>query len=151
MDAHDPETILDLARKVYGSQHADAVGEYSPTEGDMSVLVQELVSADLSGVVLSSNTFDGLDYLLVEYVVGDLWHLMQGDVTPLGSYLSKVDVVEDRATYRAYPQLVSEPVEQALRPLARIAVELERRFSRRVQIEWGIRGGTLYIFQVRPY
>lgn len=151
VDAGDPDTIIKLARAVYGSQHADSMGDYGRAEGDMSVIVQEMISADMSGVVLTSNTFDGLDYMLVEYVVGDLWHLMQGDVTPLSSYIRKVDVIDDREAYRAYPAIISEPVDHAFRSLAKIAMDLERRFSRRVQIEWGMRDETIYIFQARPY
>jgi phosphoenolpyruvate synthase/pyruvate phosphate dikinase len=151
VDAGDPDTIIELARAVYGSQQADPINEYGRAAGDMSVIVQEMISADMSGVVLTSNTFNGLDYMLVEYVVGDLWYLMQGDVTPLISYISKVDVIDDRETYRAYPAIVSEPVDQAFRSLVKIAMNLERQFSRRVQIEWGMRDETIYIFQVRPY
>jgi phosphohistidine swiveling domain-containing protein len=151
VDAGDPDTIIELARAVYGSQQADSIGEYGRAEGDMSVVVQEMISADMSGVVLTSNAFNGHDYLLVEYVVGDLWHLMQGDVTPLRSYISKVDVIDDREPYRAYPAIISEPANQAFRSLAKIATDMERQFSRRVQIEWGIRKETIYIFQVRPY
>jgi len=151
VDAGDPDTIIALAKAVHGSQKADPINEYGGAEGDMSVLVQELISADISGVVLTSNPFDGLDYLLVEYVVGDLWYLMQGDVTPLSSYINKADIINNRETRRAYPAVISEPVDQAFRSLAKIAIELERLFSRRVQIEWGMRDGIIYIFQVRPY
>jgi hypothetical protein len=76
---------------------------------------------------------------------------MQGDVTPLSSYIRKVDVIDDRESYRAYPAIASEPVDHAFRSLAKIAMDLERRSSRRVQIEWGMRNETIYILQVRPY
>jgi phosphoenolpyruvate synthase/pyruvate phosphate dikinase len=151
VDAGDGDTIIELARAVYRSPHAASIGEYGGAQGDMCVIVQEMIAADLSGVVLTSNAFDGMDYLLVEYVVGDLWYLMQGDVTPLSSYISKADIINDRETYRAYPAFISEPVSVAFRSLAKIAIDLERQFSRRVQIEWGMRNGTIYVFQVRPY
>jgi phosphohistidine swiveling domain-containing protein len=151
VDAGDPDTIIELARAVYRSQQADSVGEYGRAEGNMSVVMQEMIAADMSGVVMTSNTFNGFDYMLVEYVVGDLWHLMQGDVTPLRSYISKVDVIQARSPYRAYPAIIAEPVDKAFRSLAGIAMDMERRFSRRVQIEWGIKDETIYIFQVRPY
>ncbi|MDQ2877318.1 MAG: PEP/pyruvate-binding domain-containing protein [Actinomycetota bacterium] len=151
VDAGDPDTIIELARAVYDSQQADSIGDYGTAEGEMSVVVQEMISADMSGVVLTSNAFSGLDYMLVEYVVGDLWHLMQGEVTPLRSYISKVDVIDDREPYRAYPAIISEPADQAFRSLAKIAMDMERRFSRRVQIEWGMKDETIYVFQVRPY
>jgi phosphohistidine swiveling domain-containing protein len=145
------DRIMELARAVYRSQQADSIGEYGRAEGDMSVVVQEMISADMSGVVLTSNAFNGLDYLLIEYVVGDLWHLMHGDVTPLRSYISKVDVIADRESYRAYPAIITERADQAFRSLAMIAMDMEHRFSRRVEIEWGMRDETIYVFQVRPY
>ncbi|MFI0938567.1 PEP/pyruvate-binding domain-containing protein [Streptomyces sp. NPDC021020] len=151
VDAQDWKTVLELVKAVHSSPRAAQVREYGSPEGDMSVLVQEQISADVSGVVLSSCTFDGLDYLLVEYVAGDLWFLMQGDVTPFSSYISKADVLKDGAVVRAYPAIVSEPLRAAFRNLARTATALERLFSGRVQIEWGMRDGELYIFQVRPY
>ena len=151
VDAHDTDRIIDLVRSVHRSPQTEAVGDYGGVLGEMSVIVQEMISVDVSGVVLTSNTFDGLDYLLVEYVVGDLWHLMQGDVTPLSCYISKVDVVQGRDSLRAYPVVIEASLEEAFRSLATIAVDLERRFSRRVEIEWGMRDGTIYMFQVRPY
>jgi phosphoenolpyruvate synthase/pyruvate phosphate dikinase len=151
VDARDSATVLDLVRSVRRSHRADAIGDYGGVDGEMSVIVQELIRADVSGVVLTSNTFDGLDYLLVEYVVGDLWHLMQGDVTPLVSYVAKTDVLRGRDPVRTYPVVVDADLEKGFRSLAETAVELERQFSRRVEIEWGMRDGTVHVFQVRPY
>jgi phosphoenolpyruvate synthase/pyruvate phosphate dikinase len=72
----------------------------------MSVIVQEMISADTSGVILTSNAFNGYDYILLEYVVGDLCYLMQGDVTPLRSYIRNVDIIDNSPSYCAYPQLL---------------------------------------------
>ena len=151
VDASDPDKIVELARSVYCSQQADSVEEYGRVEGDMSVIVQEMISADVSGVILTSNPFNGHDYMLLEYIVGDLCHLMQGDVTPLSSYIRKVDIIDDSESYRAYPAVITEPLVGLFKSVAKIAVDLESQFARRVQIEWGIRNETVYIFQVRPY
>ena len=151
VDASDPDRIIDLARSVYRSPQTDSIDRYGKTEGDMSVIVQELISADVSGVVLTSNPFHGQDYLLLEYVVGDLWHLMQGDVTPLSAYIRKVDIIDGSESHGAYPAVITEPLAGLFKSLAQIAVDLERQFAQRVQIEWGIRNEAIYIFQVRPY
>jgi phosphohistidine swiveling domain-containing protein len=151
VDARDSARILDLVRSVHRSEGVDAIAEYGGVEGEMSVIVQELVRADVSGVVLTSTTSGGLDYLLIEYVVGDLWHLMQGDVTPLVSYVSKADLIRGRDPVRSYPAVADASLEEAFGSLATTAVELERQFSRRVEIEWGMRDGTIHVFQVRPY
>lgn len=151
VDARDVDRVVELVRSVHRSQQAPSVDDYGGVEGEMSVIVQELVRADVSGVVLTSVPSDGLDYLLVEYVVGDLWHLMQGDVTPLSTYVAKADVIAEREDLRTYPAVVDAGLDAAFRSLASTAVELEREFSRRVEIEWGMRDGTLHVFQVRPY
>jgi phosphohistidine swiveling domain-containing protein len=151
VDASDSDKVIGLARSVYRSQQANSVDEYGKADGDMSAIVQEMISADVSGVILTSNPFDGYDYMLLEYVVGDLWHLMQGDVTPLISYIRKLDIIEDGESYCAYPAIITEPLAGLFKSLAKIAVDLERQFSHRVQIEWGIRDEAIYVFQVRPY
>jgi len=56
------------------------VSRVRQSRGDDVVIVQEQISVDVSGVVLSSCTFDGLDYLLVRVRAGELCVLMQGDV-----------------------------------------------------------------------
>ncbi|HCT79612.1 MAG TPA: hypothetical protein DGG94_16710 [Micromonosporaceae bacterium] len=146
-----PDKIIELARSVYRSQQTDSIDKYGKADGDMSVIVQEMISADVSGVILTSNPFNGYDYMLLEYIVGDLCYLMQGDVTPLSSYIRKVDIIDNSESYCAYPAIITEPLVGLFKSLAKIAVDLERQFSRRVQIEWGIRDETVYIFQVRPY
>lgn len=151
VDATDSDTVLRLVRTVHESPRADSVAEYAVAEGDMSVIVQEMIAADVSGVVMTSNPFSGLDYLVVEYVVGDLSYLMQGDVTPLSAYLVKTDVISGANPHRAYPAIVTQTLERQFRALAEAAIDLESHFARRVQIEWGIRDDVLYIFQVRPY
>ncbi len=151
VDAGDTNQVIELIRSVYRSQRTDSVEQYARAEGDMSVIVQEMISADVSGVILTANPFNGYDYMLLEYVVGDLCYLMQGDVTPLISYVRKIDIINDSANYRAYPAIITEPLVGLFRSLAKIAVDLERQFARRLQIEWGIRNGTIYIFQARPY
>lgn len=151
VDATDPGKIIELARSVYCSQQTDSIDMYGRAEGDMSVIVQEMVSADVSGVTLTSDPFNGYDYMLFEYIVGDLCYLMQGDVTPLSSHIRKIDIINNSESYCAYPAIITEPLAALFKSLAKIALDLERQFSQRVQIEWGIRNETIYVFQVRPY
>lgn len=151
VDAGNPDEIIELARSVYHSQQTDSIDKYGTAEGDMSVIVQEMISAEVSGVVLTSNSFNGYDYLLFEYIVGDLSYLMQGELTPLSSYIRKVDIIDGIENYCALPAIITEPLVGLFKSLAKTAVDLERLFSHRVQIEWGIRNETIYIFQVRPY
>lgn len=152
IDARDSDKVIELARSVYRSQQKESTdSNYGKAKGRMSVIVQQMISADISGVILTSNMYNGYDYMLLEYIVGDLWYLMQGDVTPLTSYIKKIDVLNNSDSYDTYPAIITEPLVGLFKSLAKIAVDLERQFSHRVQIEWGIEDGTIYVFQVRPY
>lgn len=117
----------------------------------MHVIIQEMIKADISGVILTSNPYSGVDYILIEYVVGDLYHLMQGDITPLVSYIKKIDILNEDKNYYAYPSIITMPIKNLFYSLLQTALELEKMYSHRVEIEWGIKGDIIYIFQVRPY
>lgn len=151
VDTKDTEEMVRLVRAVSQSQHSDAIDSYGQPEGDMSVVVQEMIAADVSGVALTSSVHDGLDYLLLEYVAGDLSFLMQGDVTPISTFVKKIDVLEGVETPKMYPAALSSSLEEQFVELTVAAMQLETLFGRRVEIEWGIRDRELFIYQVRPY
>ncbi len=151
VNSNEPGEVIELVRTIHGSQQTESIEMYGKAEGKMSVIVQEMISAEVSGVILTSNVFNGYDYLLVEYIVGDLSYLMQGEINPLSSYIKKIDIIENRGEYGAFPALIAEPLVELFRSLAETAIELERQFAQRIQIEWGIRDETIYVFQVRPY
>lgn len=75
---------------------------------------------------------------------------MQGDVSPLIAYINKIDIINNNE-YNAYPAIITEELKRKFKILANIAIKLEKEFSNRVEIEWGVRNDDIYIFQVRPY
>lgn len=152
VDAKDENKIIGCINKVYNSQYAEHLDKYGVNkEGDMHVIIQEMISADISGVMLTSSPHYGFDYLLVEYARGDLCHIMQGDITPFSSFIRKDDILNGKDEYRCYPEFITRDVKSQFLPLFNTALKLEEEFLHRVEIEWGIRDGEIYIFQVRTY
>lgn len=89
--------------------------------------------------------------MLIEYTVGDLCYLMQGEITPLISYIKKVDIINNDENYCAYPSFITGSLVKLIYSLAKTAIDIECLYSHRVEIEWGIKNGIIDIFQVRPY
>jgi pyruvate,water dikinase len=136
----------------------------------IAVLVQRLVSADLSAVVFSANPVTGNSN---EVVINANWGLGEsvvgGTVTPDTYVISKVDFTvtsqdisqKDRMTVLvpggtqeadvplALQNLASADQNQALE-MARLAVELERTMGWPVDVEWAYEDGRLYLLQCRP-
>lgn len=151
-DASDKEQIIELIKSVYESKDNVSVTQYADIqEGNMFVIIQEMITADISGVMLTSNPYNGLDYMLIEYTVGDLCYLMQGDITPLVSYIKKLDIINQKEDYSAYPSIINPSLMKSFYELSKTAVRLESLFSHRLEIEWGIKDGKIYIFQARNY
>ena len=136
----------------------------------IAVLVQRLVSADLSAVVFSANPVTGNSN---EVVINANWGLGEsvvgGTVTPDTYVISKVDFTvtsqdisqKDRMTVLvpggtqeadvplALQNLASADQTQALE-MARLAVELERTMGWPVDVECAYEDGRLYLLQCRP-
>ncbi|GIN74795.1 hypothetical protein J14TS2_52700 [Bacillus sp. J14TS2] len=152
VDAKDSDKIFELIKLVYDSENSVSMDQYADIKkGGMSVIVQEMISADISGVMLTSTPYNGYDYMLIEYTFGDLCYLMQGDITPLISYIKKVDIINSKENYAVYPSIINDSLFKLIYSLSKTAINLESLFSGRVEIEWGIKDGIVYIFQVRPY
>lgn len=152
VDVSDSDKIIECIKSVCHSKNSDSIDKYVDLQkGNMFVIIQEMISADISGVTLTSTPYNGYDYMLIEYTVGDLCYLMQGDITPLISYIKKADIINNNKNYSAYPPIITSSLVKLIYSLAKTAINLECQFSHRVEIEWGIKDGIIYIFQVRPY
>ena len=152
VDANNSDKIFELIKSVYYSKDSASIDKYTDIQkGNMFVIIQEMIRADISGVMLTSAPYNGYEYILIEYTVGDLCYLMQGDITPLISYIKKIDIIHDNESYHVYPAIIDNSLVKPVYSLAKIAIDLENLFSHRVEIEWGRKDGIIYIFQARPY
>ena len=137
----------------------------------MAVIVQEMVEAEVSGVAFSCHPVTGdRGSVVVEAVYGLCEALVNGSFTP-DHYCVAKESFRTRETYLA-PQreyLGLDPAggtklfpvpeelnalpkldEEALRQVARAAVEIESLLKKPVDIEWAVKDGELHILQARP-
>jgi pyruvate,water dikinase len=136
----------------------------------MAVVVQELVSADVAGVMFTVDPVQGRkDRILVEAVLGLGEAVVSGEVTP-DHYVLKRDGRVARQTIATQPfmirgvagggveQLALSPEEGGRRKvddamlaqLAELGCRLQDRLGGPQDVEWAIGGGRLYVLQARP-
>ena len=141
-----------------------------PQPDQMAVLVQRLVPADAAGVIFTANPTTGNPW---EFVVNATLGLAQDLVTgkaPADHFMLEWDsgtVIERRfaakptmlsaapdglTTVQIAPELqeASALSDEELAHLRSVALEIDREFDARVDLEWVLSQGELAIVQVRP-
>ena len=160
----------DAARSKRVADYRRAAGLINGTDGDLAVLVQELVPADLSAVAFSADPVSGArDVVVVNASYGLGESIVGGTVTP-----DEIVVGKDPVAIRRYEVAAKERMtvlapggtreigvpallrnrraltdEQAFE-VAGLAMRLEQELGRPVDIECSFRNGTLFLLQARP-
>lgn len=136
----------------------------------ITVLVQQLVQADTSGVVFSANPVNGsrnelminASWGLGESVVSgavtpDTLIIRKGDFHIVTSFLgpkSRMTVLSDSGTKEVDVPEVQQRVmclsDEQVREVANLAMNLEDRMGWPVDLEFAYRGDDLYLLQCRP-
>jgi nucleoside phosphorylase/phosphohistidine swiveling domain-containing protein len=119
------------------------------TEHPGSIIVQEMVLGDFSGVCFTRNPLaPGSEEMLIEVVPGGNDALTSGKVTPARYLLDRgtMMLTFDEASY-AWRQFL--PAE-SWRDLGKEFLKLENLFGYPLDIEWTYKGRELWILQVRP-
>lgn len=141
------DAILQAIWSVWSSAQTPAVMAYFARHNipagqlAMAVIIQEMVPAEWSGVVLSRNPVTGANETVVEAVRGLGDSLVQSGVTPMrwinkwGSWLTKPEG-------DSLPLIVVTEIVEKTR-------EVTRRFKSPVDMEWAYDGQKLYFLQVR--
>jgi pyruvate,water dikinase len=136
----------------------------------MAVVVQRMVQADVAGVLFTIDTVHHRkDRMVVEAAFGLGEAVVSGEVTP-DQYVIKRDGTVRKQSIAVQPiAIVAKPEggteerqlspeegaaptldQDALRALARIGDDLEKRLARPQDIEWAIEGGEIFVLQARP-
>lgn len=142
------ESILASIQEVMSSVHSPALQSYfrklggSDKDLEMAVLIQEMVTPELSGVAFSKNPTTGLDEVVIEAVQGLGETLMQEGVTP------------DRWIFR-WGQFTTRPEEKnkfddIVREIAVETRRIARLHRSPVDLEWVYDGQKIYWLQIRP-
>jgi phosphoenolpyruvate synthase/pyruvate phosphate dikinase len=168
------EALVDAVRRCREAARSRRVLEYRRAagleDGELAVLVQELVPADLSAVAFTADPISGdRDVVVVEGSYGLGESIVGGTVTPDEIVVAKDPLgvreytisskermtvlapggtreVDVPALLRNRPAFTSD---QAL-DVARLAISLERDLGRPVDVECSFRGGALFLLQARP-
>lgn len=152
IDVGDKDKIINCIKKVCESTQSDSIKKYKDNLlGNMFVIIQEMISADISGVILTSKPSNGIDYMLIEYLYGDLHYLMNGDITPFTTYVNKLDAYNNNIINTSFlPPLIETGKTNMFKQLINDVMKLEKHFGYSLEIEWCFKNNRVIIFQARP-
>lgn len=177
LDVAREQEVLDAVRRCWASLwSARAIGYRAQMGVDqddvaMAVIVQQMVSADVAGVLFTANPITGnRREVVVEATAGLGEALVGGTVTPESSVVDRQTLTtthftpagQDSDEHAATPRngdgsaaaaRHSQPLlpEATLRELVRLGIAVEEHFAGVPQdIEWAITDGHVWLLQARP-
>jgi pyruvate,water dikinase len=174
LDVSGDDDLLDAVRRCWASLWSDRATAYRDNvdpPGSIAVVVQEMVHADVSGVLFTLDPVSARpNRMVVEACQGLGEGLVSGRVS--SDYFvvddRTMEVVEERVRHKVTKCASLKPgkigvtrVDAAARnvpclsreqlaELARLAVRLRERYGTEQDIEWGVRDGAFHVFQTRP-
>lgn len=173
LDVSGDQALLEAVKTCWASLWSERATAYRDggAAGSIAVVVQEMVHADVSGVLFTVDPVGGQpNRLVVEACCGLGEGLVSGRVS---SDFFAVDdrtleVVEERVRYKVTKCASVSPgtigmtkvdaadrnapclTRDQLTALARVALDVRARYGSEQDIEWALRDGTLYLLQTRP-
>ncbi len=110
----------------------------------MAVIVQEMVSAEMAGVLFTADPVSGdANRMVMEGAPGTGDKVVEGRVTPRRVVLSRItcDILESDG---------EGAVDGLARDLAELALRAEHVLGSRLDIEWAVSRGEIQLLQARP-
>ena len=170
------DAVIDAVKQCWASLWTGRAIGYRERQGirpedvSMAVVVQQLVAADVAGVVFTANPMTGSrDELMINAAWGLGEAIVSGRVTPdtividkkTGAIASEEIAGKEVMTVRSPEGTREEPVpsdkrkQAALSPeraaeLARLGVKIEQLYGQPMDIEWAMCDERIYILQARP-
>jgi pyruvate,water dikinase len=168
------ESIIHHVKLVWASLWSDASLLYRKELGldesrsSMAVVVQEIITGDVSGIVFGQNPNDPVQ-CVIEAVYGLNQGLVDGTLEPdrwildraEGDIISHTPAIRSHALYPSEggtaldslpPELQNRPplTEENVRQVYRLVMNAEGIFSLPQDMEWTIKDGMMYVLQSRP-
>jgi phosphohistidine swiveling domain-containing protein len=146
LDVHSDEMIRTAIHTVRHSRHSERVRAYSVAKGidavhEIAVVVQQLIRADISGVLFTADPVSGShNEMMGNFVYGFGEELVSGEAEPYTFTL-----ISPKGRYDGPPEL-----KPFARSLYKLANQLEGDLGCPQDIEWAIAGGELFLLQSRP-
>ncbi|MEU2560449.1 PEP/pyruvate-binding domain-containing protein [Streptomyces longispororuber] len=172
LDVAGDAALLDAVRVCWASLWSDRAAAYrSGPAGAIAVVVQEMVDADVSGVLFTVDPVGGRPHrLVVEACCGLGEGLVSGRVSSDFFVVDDrtLDVVEERVRYKVTKCAPLAPgrigmtkvdaadrdapclTRERLTALARLALRVREHYGCEQDVEWALRDGTLHLLQARP-
>ena len=147
LDVLGLDNILEAIRSVWTAVQTESVHAYlKQLRGvdeslKMAVIIQEMVTPVISGVVFSKNPITALDEIVIEAVRGSGTLLVQEGVSPLRWVNKWGEWVEHPEEEDGLLDLVNRVVEKTCK--------ISRAFGKDVDLEWVYDGSDLYWVQMR--
>ena len=140
--------LLDAVRLCRESGESERAKSYAQqqgvTAGGVAVLVQQMVSPDVSGVAFSRHPVTSVKAIVIEVVKGLADALVSGEVTP-DTY-----VIRDRRIEAHLASDTQLATDTQLYEIAGTVAQIEAKIGYPVDVEWAIQDDQLYILQARP-
>lgn len=176
LNIHGGDEVLDAVQRCWASLWtARAIGYRArqgmrPQDVSLAVVVQELVAADVAGILFTANPLTGArDEAMINAAWGLGEAIVGGHVTPdtlvvdkqTGAIRSQEIAGKDVMTIRLPEGTREEPVPARKRKqaallapqaaeLARLGTEIEQLYGCPMDIEWAMRDARIFIVQARP-
>lgn len=159
LDVRGKNDIVGSVLKCWDAVNSDRVRAYceqkkiDPTSLEMSVIIQEYIEGDFSGVVFTMSPQDGHeDHIIVELVKGSGEKLVSGQVNPDFFEIQILDTGFKVTQERKEQNVFSDSLERDLflHDLLIQARQVQASFRAPQDIEFTVKSGTLYFLQSRP-
>jgi rifampicin phosphotransferase len=143
--------VLKAIHTVSKSRYSKEVQTYSEVKGindfyDMAVVIQEMVRADISGVLFTADPVTGhLNEMVGNFIFGLGEKLVSGKVTAYTFKWGRKTGIGQRVSYKGPKEL-----EKYAGILDKLGTRLEKELGCPQDIEWSIAGTQLYLLQSRP-
>jgi len=141
------EDCLMAVKKCWASMWNERVYEYREKYGiahsaSMSVIIQNMIKGDFSGVIFTEDPRGKKDNIIIEYSMGTGDNLVSGSITPERIILNKKNP-EIESNNRMIDK-------NTLKILADYSLKIEELFKSPQDIEWTLEGKEIYFLQARP-
>lgn len=144
------EKVLDKVRCCWSSLFSPRAVAYrgrnhiSHGRVAMAVIVQEMIPADMAGVLFTADPVSrDLNRMVVETAPGLGDQVVGGEVTPERVVVSKV-------SFEILEQSGGAATGEFVHPLAELALRAEQLLDCLLDIEWAVCRGEVYLLQARP-
>ena len=171
LDVRGDTPLLDAIRRAWASLWTARAIAYRQQMGvpqddvAMAIVMQEMVPAEVSGVLFTANPATGnRDEIVIEAAFGLGERIVGGTVTPESYVVARDSLAITRVTPGAHDALATSVGEESaalsggralpdplLPELAELGLRVERLFGGTPQdIEWAVANGRLWLLQARP-